>query len=157
MNDEIQIPVAIPLDRDGFMRRECPTCDRELKWRPTSENEEPAPVPDGGYYCPYCGVQAQPETWLTKAQVNHVQTLLKARVVDPMIDKFGDDLRRIARNSRGTISVQTHRQPTEEPQALTEDDDMRRVDFSCHLSEPVKVLDDWSGPVRCIICGQEVS
>ena len=36
---------------------------------------------------------------------------------------------------------------------LIEVNDMRRVDFSCHPSEPVKVLADWSQAVHCLICG----
>ena len=24
--------MEIPLDSDGFLRRECPTCEREFKW-----------------------------------------------------------------------------------------------------------------------------
>ena len=28
------------------------------------------------------------------------------------------------------------------------------VDFGCHPDEPVKVLDDWSGKVHCLICGE---
>ena len=32
--------------------------------------------------------------------------------------------------------------------------DMARVDFECHPTEPVKVLDDWDKPVSCLICGQ---
>jgi hypothetical protein len=47
---EVQIPMSVPLDSDGFIRRECPTCERELKWRPTSEGEEGAPTPEGGYF-----------------------------------------------------------------------------------------------------------
>jgi hypothetical protein len=32
MDDEISIPVAMPLDSDGFLRRECPTCQQQFKW-----------------------------------------------------------------------------------------------------------------------------
>lgn len=28
-----------PLDSDGFLRRECPTCEREFKWLPSCEGE----------------------------------------------------------------------------------------------------------------------
>jgi hypothetical protein len=42
------------------------------------------------------------------------------------------------------------------PQELTETDDMRRVDFPC-CGEPVKVLDDWAGPVYCPLCGAPAS
>lgn len=37
---------------------------------------------------------------------------------------------------------------------LTEPDDMRRVDFECHPAEPVKVFENWSEPVHCLVCGQ---
>jgi hypothetical protein len=39
------------------------------------------------------------------------------------------------------------------PEPLTESDDMIRVDFVCHPTEPVKVLEDWANPVHCLICG----
>ena len=42
----------------------------------------------------------------------------------------------------------------DEPEPLTEVDDMTRVDFSCHPTEPIKVLDDWDKSVFCLICGQ---
>jgi hypothetical protein len=32
--------------------------------------------------------------------------------------------------------------------------DMRRFDFTCHPTEPVKVLDDRNGPLHCLICGE---
>jgi hypothetical protein len=156
-DDKVQLSMSLPLDSDGFLRRECPTCERELKWRPTPEVEESVPVPDGGYFCPYCGVQASPNAWLTKAQAALVQQIVQARVVDPILEKFGDDLQRIARNSRGAMSVSMRHERTEEPEPLSEDDDMRRVDFACHPSEPVKVLEGWSGHVRCLICGEAKS
>jgi hypothetical protein len=37
---------------------------------------------------------------------------------------------------------------------LTEADGITRIDFGCHPSEPLKVLDDWHEPVHCLICGQ---
>ena len=30
---------------------------------------------------------------------------------------------------------------------------MRRIDFVCHPDDPIKVADDWTGLVRCLICG----
>jgi hypothetical protein len=53
------ITLGVPTDNsDGFTRWECPTCEREFKSRPTPDGEEPMQVLDGGYFCPYCGVQA---------------------------------------------------------------------------------------------------
>jgi hypothetical protein len=75
-------------------------------------------------------------------------------IVDPLIGKIQDDSGRSAQRSGGMISASSRRYPTEPPQPLTEDNDTRRVDFSCHPLEPVKVLDDSLKPVRCLICGQ---
>ncbi len=41
--------MAVPLDSDGFFRRECPTCERELKWLAVGDDEDKMPPPDGGY------------------------------------------------------------------------------------------------------------
>lgn len=46
------VRVDMPLDDDGFLRRECPTCERQFKWRPGSEeNVEDVKAPEM-YYCP---------------------------------------------------------------------------------------------------------
>jgi DNA-directed RNA polymerase subunit RPC12/RpoP len=59
-DDKVSFGMTIPLDSDGFLRRECPTCEREFKWRPSEaeveEHDEPADTV--GYFCPYCGVRA---------------------------------------------------------------------------------------------------
>ncbi len=68
-DDDVTLEMSMPLDSDGFLRRECPTCEREFKWYYTSEEQgDAAPIADGGYFCPYCGVQAESNTWLTQAQ-----------------------------------------------------------------------------------------
>ena len=61
--------------------------------------------------------------------------------------------------SRGALSCRDDNserslKPAAEPDPLTEDDDMTLVDFTCHPSEPLKVLDDWAKPVYCLICGK---
>ena len=55
--DEKSTQMSVPLDSDGFLRRECPTCEREFKWF-NSEEGRGEPVPEGGYVCPYCAIQA---------------------------------------------------------------------------------------------------
>jgi hypothetical protein len=70
VSDNFETSMSIPLDSDGFLRRECPTCERELKWKYLDEEggEEAAEPEEGGYYCPYCAIPAPPANWLTKAQ-----------------------------------------------------------------------------------------
>jgi hypothetical protein len=145
------ISMSIPLDSDGFLRNECPTCEREFKSRPTAEDVEPVPVPESGYFCPYCAVQAPTNAWLTKAQVEAANAQVFDEVLKPELDKFADSARRAA---TGFLKIDVKTTGPDAPAPLTEVDDMRRVDFSCHPTEPIKVLEDWQQAVHCIICGQ---
>jgi hypothetical protein len=143
MTDEPTTSISVPLDSDGFLRRECPTCEREFKWLPSDDAE---PAEPGGYFCPYCGVQALEDEWLTKAQVELARETVARDIVGPMMEDFA---RRVGGRYESNV-------PGESAE-LTEDDDMRRVDFACHPGEPLKVLDDWSAPVYCLICGEASS
>lgn len=145
--------MLVPLDSDGFLRRECPTCERELKVRPALGEEEPVQPLEGGYFCPYCGVQAPPNSWFTKAQIQSAHSVVVNEVLNPMLKKFSDDIGSIARRSGGLVSARVSHQTPEKSPQLTEDDDMKVVTFTCHPAEPVKVLDDWSGPAMCFACG----
>ena len=155
MGDEVVVPYSLPLDSDRFLRRECPTCERECKWYSAADGEAAEKIPDGDYFCPYCAIQALPTAWFTQAQVALPRGLLKSEVAGPAIEKFAESLKDIGRRSGGFLKVEggNHRRPAR-PDPLTETDDMRRVDFGCHPDEPVKVLDDWCGAVHCLIRGE---
>jgi hypothetical protein len=155
-DDYITLSMAIPVDSDGFLRRECPTCEREFKWLPAAEDDDAVSMPDGGYFCPYCGVQAPAGAWFTKAQAALAGKIAEAEVVEPMLSKFADDIARSFQRA-GMTTRSAPRRQADEPEPLTEADDMTRVDFACHPSEPLKILDDWHEPVRCLICGKLTS
>lgn len=146
--------MSVPLDGDGFVRRECPTCERELKWPGRDQEEDQAASP-GGYYCPYCAVQAPPSAWFTKAQIEQAQAIVTSEIVPPELDKLRDALGRLGQTSGGLIEVKVTSSSSraDPPPPLSETDDMRRVDFPCHPRSPVKVLDAWTGGVHCRLCG----
>lgn len=153
--DDVIIGVSVPLDSDGFLRRQCPTCEREFKWLQSSEDEADAtPQPDGGCFCPYCAIQAPDGQWFTNAQIELAKNRVATQVVGPTLKDFSRDLKRIGRRSGGSISVSARYDAPDEMEPLTEVDDMKRVDFPCHPGEPVKVLDDWDDPVYCLVCGE---
>lgn len=158
---ESQVPV--PVDGDGFLRRECPTCEREFKWLPTKNEDEATAAagdedrsePDPQYFCPYCGVPASVNAWHTKAQVAVAMEMVEREVVEPQLEELERTLRDLNRTSRGLIHLEANLERESRPPApdLSEIDDMRRIDFVCHPSEPLKVLDSWDEPVRCLVCG----
>ncbi len=158
MSDEVQLSVSLPLDGDGFLRRACPTCEREFKWVSSEAAEvESSPVSEGGYYCPYCAIQAPENAWWTVAQLEIVDSVATQDIVGPEFKKFERSLRDISRQSGGFVSASLKTDIPPEADPLVETDDMRRVDFECHPTKPVKVLDDWARAVHCLICGTAAS
>lgn len=152
---EVTLGMSVPLDSDGFLRRECPTCEREFKWLPSPDGEaESTEPPDGGYFCPYCAIQAPDGSWFTQAQIDLAQSTVANEVVGPMLQDFTRDLGNIGRRSGGMFTVSASYDAPDQMDPLTEADDMKRVDFECHPAEPVKVLDDWDRQVHCLICGE---
>src|SRR6266545_5821550 len=140
MSDEVQLSMSLPLDGDGFLRRECPTCEREFKWLPSPDQLEegngdsraaaPHAQPPEAYYCPYCAVTAPPDAWFTKAQIAVMHDIARRE----------REIAKLNRTSGGFLGIEAHLdrdEPQPAPQ-LDETDDMRRVNFTCHPDEPVK-------------------
>lgn len=157
MADEYETSMSVPLDSDGFLRRQCPTCERELKWLGEEDGEEPLEPPEGGYYCAYCAIQAPAGEWWTEAQAALARSIILKEVVDPELDRFERNVRDLSRGTGGLISASVSRDRPQPVDPLTESDDMRRVDFPCHPGASVKVLDDWARDVHCPICGTAVA
>lgn len=150
MSDEISMPVEFPLDSDGFLRRECPSCEREFKWLHTPEGSS---YPTDQYFCPLCGVAAGPDSWWTKAQIEHIRAAVMPEIGRAIQDSF----ERAARSSK---FLQVKRGPAshvhgDDPDPLVEPDDMVIVEPPCHPDEPLKVPAESTGQVHCLICGDE--
>ena len=155
--DEIQIPISFPLDSDGFLRRACPNCGYEFKWLPTEGDEQPS-SPEN-YFCPYCGKPAPPGEWFTEEQVEY----MRAKAVDaafevvlrPSIDDLAESFEQLGRASGGLFQFTTKVEKPTSQQAppVFEPNDMKRIDFVCHPSEPIKVSEMWDGLVHCLCCG----
>ena len=113
IDELLQAAVRVPVEQqDEFLRRECPTCEREFKWLPASEDDDAASMLNGGYFCPYCGVQAPDDAWFTEAQLALARSIAEAEVVEPMLSKFSDDIARTFRGA-GTTTRSTPRRPAD--------------------------------------------
>lgn len=150
MNDEIRVPVSLPLDSDGFLRRECPDCEREFKWFSHQAGDPDAEIVDQ-YFCPLCGVPAGTGSWWTPAQLEYMNG-----VSGPAIDQHMRDL--VERMLKGVKGMKFEPNASfslgiETPDALAEPDDaMTIAEPPCHPNEPVKVPDG-TAKVHCLICG----
>lgn len=147
---EIELSISLPLDSEGFLRRACPSCGREFKWKASSEDDETTPSPKGGYSCPYCGQQASPDVWWTAAQIEVATAHAYREVVSPELHKLADSM---GQSSGGLLNFEVEVTEPQNSPDLEEPDDMRRVNFDCHR-EPVKVSEEWQEAVHCPICGK---
>jgi len=145
--NEVLATLTLSVDDDGFLRRECPHCEREFKWLHGDRGE---PMPEGGYHCPYCDGRSE-EGWWTRPQLVHIEAVVAYQAEEMLHDA----MKPLERSSSKHVKFTVSRSPNQlVPAVPDEPNDMRRVEFACHQAEPVKVLEDWSGPVHCLLCGQ---
>ncbi|MDF9814138.1 hypothetical protein [Streptomyces sp. SPB162] len=150
----MDFPMTLPLDHDGFLRRECPHCVRQFKWHhgPANEEAEEQPAPTA-YYCPLCGQPAGMESWWTQEQLDYAQGVAAPAAVREIEQGLRDAFKG-ASSKYVKFDVKGGTDAPDVPAPLTEPDDMGIVTSSCHSYEPVKVPEDTSGPYHCLICGQ---
>lgn len=137
-----RIAMQIPVDTDGYLRRECPYCEREFK-RSTRRSPSSKKSPNDWLFCPYCGHQAQSSCWLTKAQVKFTKILV-ARHVEQRKSHVGF-------KSLNLLSFRTQFDVAHA--GMSEPNDMARVEMECHPLESIKISEEWIGNVRCPRCG----
>lgn len=150
MNEHISIPVSLPLDSDGFLRRECPTCEGEFKWFSHQEGDPDAETVDK-YFCPLCGVPAGLESWWTPAQLEYMEG-----ATAPQVDRLiQDSLNDAFKGMKGTTVKpnRSYSRGISTPSAIVEPDDMTIAEPPCHPNEPVKVPETATAKVYCLVCG----
>jgi len=150
VDDEYEIQVTLPLDSDGFLRRECPHCMRQFKWHDGPANGEAEQhARPAAYSCPLCGQPAADDSWNTQEQIDLIETTVMPMALGIM----EDELEAMFKGVRGLEYKRGSEEPVDFTSPLVEPDDMTIVTSPCHDYEPVKVPDDHAGPLFCLICG----
>lgn len=149
----MDISVSIPLDADGFLRRECPTCEQQFKCFSGDTEDKPHDVEDPTiYFCPYCGLSAPIDHWWTQEQLNYAT----GTAAGPIMEQVEDEMRKaLSGLSSGLINVTVGSvEASPLPAPPHEANDMILVEAPCHSYEPIKIVDSWDQPVHCLVCGQ---
>ena len=152
MDDEYEIEVSVPIprDSDGFIRRECPHCMRQFKWHDGPANEEAEhQIPPVTYSCPLCGQPAAVDSWNTTKQIE----LAQQAAMPQFLEMIQDDLEAMFRGAKGMTYERGNDGMSDESVQLTETDDMVIVASPCHGYEPVKIPEDHTGALFCLVCG----
>lgn len=151
----MEMRIELPLDSDGYIRRQCPRCERVFKWHHAASDDVDGAEEDTPeeYYCPYCGEPSAPDQWFTDEQVDYIQALASAealRMVEQQLKPTVDTVNRAG----GFIKMDLEVPNAIPPAPLFEPDDMVAVEPPCHPEEPIKV-EPWDGKVElhCLVCG----
>jgi len=160
--------ILLPLDRDGFVRRECPACHRIFKVRSTPldgwlvyrrlmsrvphSNAEETARPMGTRFCPYCAAPAEDDAWFTAEQRSFLDKRADAFGLEVRFEQLSHVERTLSVNPSPTFLPMRPERP--DAALLPEPDDMRRVPLLC-CREEIKVLESWLGTVHCFLCGCE--
>jgi hypothetical protein len=153
---EMDIALTLPLDQDGFLRRECSKCEQQFKWHdgPANEDVETEPAPPA-YYCPFCGEPAGEDSWWTQEQIAFIEGTAEPAMMRECERERKDTLGSSSSRRSGIRFEFKGGDIPAVPAALTEPDDMQIIASPCHSYEPIKVPDDATGPFHCLICGQK--
>ncbi len=145
--------LELPLDSHGFLRRQCPHCEREFKWHhgPAGDVPDDAPDPDV-YYCPYCGGSAGADEWWTEDQVEAIQSAAVYEAMPKLTRHLEEAVNPI--NRSGFLRASVRFEPKNPPPPMSERDDMVAVASPCHGYEPIKVDAEWVGVLHCLVCGE---
>lgn len=159
--------LRLPMDRSGFVRRCCPSCDKHFKTRPSLEDGRTLwralrqrlahGLPEGDddgelsfWTCPYCGAPAAADDWLTESQrraIDHFAHRYRSQLHHAQLEQAHRDPR-----ARPTFFPV---QPEALPLALgREPDDLCAVPLIC-CSEELKVDPEWDSALHCPRCGVE--
>lgn len=160
--------LKLPLDRRGFLRRECPTCHRQfkLRWREkdavlvirrlgavlphvNGDEVQTAPV---RRHCPYCASHADADEWWTEEQRLFLSRKAAAIGEEIRFEQLRQVERTLAHNPYPTFLAVA---PSPFRYSVRPDpDDMRVMPLVC-CNEEVKVRDSWKGGIHCPFCGVE--
>jgi TIR domain len=103
------------------------------------------------YYCPYCSATAEVDNWYTAQQQEYIQEQAMTEIVGPNLYRLQEQLEQACQS--GLFRIEMTSPVLVEPEPLVEFDDMTRLEFPCHVGEPIKVDELWDQEVACVMCG----
>ena len=178
---DIVIPIQLPIDDDGFLRRECPLCVRQFKVETSSEeqqswiqNELDAYLLQSGisteseeldteseneddvleFLCPYCGQLANYDHWWTQEQLAYIHVFAHNIMAQIVNEAFKPLKRRSSTQKKGMFSIEFsfEEMSLKNPWISPEINDMSEYKLPCCQAK-IKLIDEWQHTFYCYKCG----
>lgn len=169
----IEMSISMPLDGEGFFRRECPLCLKEFKI--LLKKEELGDIAQTGlasfmidsqveendteqnkdseteFFCPYCKQQASKNSWWTQEQLAYINVFAKNILAKLVNEHLINPLRNLNRSTSG-LQFKGEEMEQQEPWISPEANDMDTFDLPC-CQRKIKIKDNWHNTVHCFFCG----
>lgn len=140
--------VSLTGDEDGFLSRQCPSCQRVFK-RPVHRIQA---ADSSAPYCPYCAV-ANDDDWETAAQQTYYQAAMDRAAMKYVHEQFNKSMGSIQSESLRFTPGTPDLPPDPGSPPPDPSQGFVRVDVPCHEDDPFKVAEATSGDVVCTVCG----
>ncbi len=126
MADAETYRIAFPADNDGFVSFQCAFCCYRFKLSAEELSATDAMV----LYCPSCGLQDTPDSFITDDMKEYMEAFIKsifAEKLNVMIDGFGREFR----NSKYLTFEKGRKLDVNRPDLPTEPDDLNLLSSPC--------------------------
>lgn len=147
MSETVQ-HVRVPGDSDGYVTFQCPFCDNRFKLSAQDAYREDLIF----VFCPYCGLQKDPNYFLSDEVVEHLQTLA-ANEAKKIVNQFVKDLDKTFQGNQFIKFKASRPLKLETENLLFEREEMEVSECRyCEFSAKVKPSSAVTG-VYCPYCG----
>lgn len=164
---DMEMKVSIPLDDDGYLRKECPLCLKQFKVLLTEEEKndfvnnaiklymvqdekiESEENMDLEHTCPYCGQKAPSDGWWTQEQAEFFRTIAENMAADLVNETLVKALKGM---SNDLFKVDANEMEKKKVWMHPEINDMTVFNLDC-CERKIKIEDGWNGTVYCFFCG----
>ena len=104
--EKVQMNIPVPVDKDGFLDRQCPHDECSLRFKVNGECWSRRTTPNA--FCPLCGHEDKSGKWFTAEQAKYFKGVAFSSIRKPTIKALRHDVREFNRrhSSGGMVQMQ---------------------------------------------------
>lgn len=139
--DNIEIPITIRSDENGYFDRECPNedCLYQFKIKMSDWEEK---VSDDEVHCPMCGHVDISDKWWTQEQLDPIKEIATSYALNMIQKELDKSFKQLERSTRRNKFFKITYKPG------------RRISF---INNPIGQMEEWETEQECPQCGTHYS
>ncbi len=98
MGDEVMVHITLPVDDQGMIGRQCPSCDHYFKLKFGTGVQSTTTTA-----CPYCEHKSDSSNFTTNDQTEYAKSVAVNQTLGPLLGKLQRSLKELERKSKGSL------------------------------------------------------